>query len=236
MSKPLKWDHILALAESRNHTVNSLATEFRYVRSPLNFFCRTCRTHFQTTLVSYRGAKKTGCPGCKIRAISKARTGVLVSERTRQKIRQSNTGKPGSLLGKTGCLHPAWKGGTYDRTKGSSGVALGWRTAVKERFGSRCALSNSVVDLECHHLNAWHAYPDQRNDVLNGVVLCRGVHRAFHKHYGYKYVTQDLFLTYALTYFTVEWLYFWPGFCFGTVHCVETISILTRVLWVRFRD
>ena len=127
MSKKTNWKTILKLVQSRNHKIMSNEKNYTNVKSHLTFYCLDCETSFITTWASYKQASKSGCPTCKKNSISSFKTNCSVSPETKYKISQSNLGKPGSLLGKKGPEHPAWKGGTYDRLNGSSNDAYLWR-------------------------------------------------------------------------------------------------------------
>lgn len=131
MSKKTNWKTVLNLVENRKHKMISSKECYKNVKSRLVFFCFDCQTYFRTTWASYKQASKTGCPTCKKQRISDFQKNKLVSKETKQKISTANQGKQGSLLGKTGQKHPRWKGGTYDRLKGSSNDAYVWRKKIK---------------------------------------------------------------------------------------------------------
>ena len=51
-------------------------------------------------------------------------------------------------------------------------------------------------DLEAHHLNGYHWYIIGRNDVSNGVTLCKQCHKDFHSKYSLKLNTKEQFIQY----------------------------------------
>ncbi len=53
-----------------------------------------------------------------------------------------------------------------------------WRIAVYERDGFKCQCCDKVGGgLHAHHILSWHAYPDKRYDIDNGITLCVDCHR-----------------------------------------------------------
>lgn len=53
-------------------------------------------------------------------------------------------------------------------------------------------------NLNAHHLNSWHAYPEQRFELTNLVCLCTSCHSKFHKKFGFKYNTKEQFEEFKL--------------------------------------
>jgi len=39
--------------------------------------------------------------------------------------------------------------------------------------------------MEAHHIKSWDHYPKDRYNTNNGIVLCKGCHKKFHKKYKY---------------------------------------------------
>jgi predicted transcriptional regulator len=58
-----------------------------------------------------------------------------------------------------------------------------WKELVKAR-DKVCIVCGDEKHLECHHVYPFGLYPELRDDVNNGVVLCRWCHRRYHSHYG----------------------------------------------------
>jgi predicted transcriptional regulator len=58
-----------------------------------------------------------------------------------------------------------------------------WKEQVKDR-DNVCIVCGDEKHLECHHVYPFGLYPKLRDDVNNGVVLCRWCHRRYHSHYG----------------------------------------------------
>jgi len=58
---------------------------------------------------------------------------------------------------------------------------------VFQRDKYKCVICGSTKQLNAHHLNAWHWYPQGRFDPNNAVTLCghsTGCHKLFHKMFG----------------------------------------------------
>jgi hypothetical protein len=72
-----------------------------------------------------------------------------------------------------------------------------WRNAVFAKYDYRCAICNiRVRNLNAHHLDSFHAFPEKRFDIENGICLCNQHHKDFHKQYGRKNNTNVQFFEY----------------------------------------
>ena len=207
--KPTQRCIMIALAKSRNHRELSSHSDYRYTRSRLTFSTNVCTETWVTSWASLKAARVSGCPNCKRIRLSSVQLGKHVSLETRARIGNANRGKPGTPNNRLGSNHPAWKGGTNDRTKGSSDGAARWRKAVKVRYSGFCFLTGATENLECHHLDSWSDFPEQRGCETNGGLLSKSNHRHFHKRYGY-HVSTNHFVEYALIRWFVgtSWLAF----------------------------
>lgn len=205
MTQKIPFSKIVELTTSRNHEILNMEN-YQNVHSKIFFFCKNCKTKFETPLHSYKKAKKTGCPQCKKQLISAVQKNKKVSLETRFKIGKANIGKRGSLKGRTGKHHPRWKGGIYTRSKGSSTEAYLWRQAVMQVYSKKCCLTGALSNLECHHLNSWDLFPQKRNCIQNGVLIAKEVHKKFHQKYGYGKNTEKQFTEFCLTLFSLDWI------------------------------
>ena len=63
-----------------------------------------------------------------------------------------------------------------------------WSEKVKEKDGMKCAVCGKTDKLQAHHIKPAFLYPECKNDVNNGITLCRDCHQAQHNgHFeGYK--------------------------------------------------
>ncbi len=89
MSNKTNKEEVIALANSRNHQLQNPAnfeSIYKDGKSQLTFKCQTCGCIFETSLNSYKNAKKTGCPECKKLVIQKTHKGKTLSEETKAKI------------------------------------------------------------------------------------------------------------------------------------------------------
>jgi hypothetical protein len=197
MSKPLSFEHIQSIAESRNHKVISM-DGYTSVKSKIKFFCFTCNNHFVSSAASYKNSPKTGCPHCKKKTISQLHTNKFVSTETRKKLSKKATGRVGSLKGVYGKNHPAFKGTPSRDFNNPSTDYYIWRESVKKRCGRICFVTGSKKDLVIHHLYGWNAYPDLRYDITNGIVLTKHVHKKFHDLYGYGNNTKEQFIQFLI--------------------------------------
>jgi hypothetical protein len=68
-----------------------------------------------------------------------------------------------------------------------------WAKGVKEKGGFRCAVSGTLVS---HHLESYHAHPELRLVVDNGVCLCESCHKGFHRRFGFFNNTTEQFCQY----------------------------------------
>lgn len=104
------------------------------------------------------------------------------------------------LKSQVGELNPNYKPHLSDEDRIShryvlyGGSIARWRRKVYERDYWTCQVCHvKGGDIVAHHKNAWNAYPDERFDVDNGVVLCGKCHTDFHKSYGYGDNTEEQF-------------------------------------------
>jgi len=55
-----------------------------------------------------------------------------------------------------------------------------WSEKVKERDGWRCAVCGSTNRLQAHHIKPTFLYPECKNDIDNGITLCKECHQIHH--------------------------------------------------------
>lgn len=171
----------------------------------MKFKCLTCNTDFNTTVKSYKNAKKTGCPNCKKLIASKTHTNKIVSEKTRALIGQKAHQRPGSLLNVTGENHPRFKGGyARDQVNRSTKDYL-WLNGVKKLCKNTCVLTGTTTNLVCHHLEAWNSCPERRYDITNGVCINKVIHKEFHDLYHYGNNTEAQFAEFCQIKYNVDW-------------------------------
>lgn len=117
--------------------------------------------------------------------ISKGLQGRIVSENTRQKIREKNIGKP--HYNQRGENNPNWKGGHKDenlKIRASLEFTL-WRRSVFARDNFTCqkyGIKGGI--LHAHHINNFADFPELRLAIDNGITLSDKAHREFHKKFG----------------------------------------------------
>ena len=104
MSKRLTIEHFKELCNDRNHVLVSFGG-YTGVQSILSFKCNICGHEWTSTAASYKNSK-TGCWGCKKKAISKMTKTRVFTLAGRQKISVTtrsrpawNKGVPGSVPG-----------------------------------------------------------------------------------------------------------------------------------------
>lgn len=72
-----------------------------------------------------------------------------------------------------------------------------WRKQIFVRDNYRCKICEKQGgNLNAHHLNSYHAFPDERFKIDNGVTLCTKHHKEFHKQFGYRNNTKEQFEEY----------------------------------------
>ncbi|NBR26657.1 MAG: hypothetical protein EBU08_23355, partial [Micrococcales bacterium] len=102
-------------------------------------------------------------------------------------------GRKGSLKGRFGKNHPAYKGTPNRDFNNPSTDYYIWREAVKQKFNRTCVVTGKKSNLVTHHLDGWNAYPQRRYDITNGVLIHKEVHKLFHDLYGYGDNTEEQF-------------------------------------------
>lgn len=83
--------------------------------------------------------------------------------------------------------HHNWKGGiTPDHTKDrNSQQTIDWRKAVFSRDDFTCQKCKCRGGrLQSHHIEGFGSNKDKRFLLDNGITMCYGCHKAFHKKYG----------------------------------------------------
>lgn len=99
--------------------------------------------------------------------------GHIVTEETREKIRQSKIGKN----------NYNWKGGVtplYKKLRNSQKYK-NWRKLVFERDDYACQSCDATkAVLHPHHIKSWAKHPELRFKVCNGLTLCEGCHGKVH--------------------------------------------------------
>ena len=112
------------------------------------------------------------------KSASKTNKGKVWSIESRKKMSISRTGKP--VFANRGAHHHWWKGGiTPENTKIRMSFDLReWRRAVYKRDNFTCQfcfLRGGV--LHAHHQKPFVRFLKDRDNVANGVTLCRSCHR-----------------------------------------------------------
>lgn len=179
------------------------------MHSLISVHCHICNKDFETTVQSYKNAKKTGCPHCKKEVCSKTHKNKIVSEQTRCKIGLKASKRPGSLKGCFGAKHPRYKHGNARNLKYSSYLDYLWKNAVRKRCKHKCVITfegwKEAERFACHHLNSYDIHDDQRYLVENGVYLKREIHKKFHDNYGYGNNTEAQFVEFCMRFYNIDW-------------------------------
>jgi len=68
-----------------------------------------------------------------------------------------------------------------------------WLGKILKRDNYTCQACGSNKHLCVHHINCWQDFVDQRVDINNGIVLCKKHHKLFHKMFGLKHTTRNMF-------------------------------------------
>lgn len=101
---------------------------------------------------------------------------------------------------KLGPNNPNWKGGISKRqqTEGKT-----WRRKVYKRDNWTCQICQARskrgkhVDLNAHHLDAFHWNTEKRDQLNNGITLCVDCHYEFHFKYGNQNNTKNEFIKFC---------------------------------------
>lgn len=174
--------------------------------------CNTCRPKFVGNKI--KGRKDTD-EVRKKKSIS--RLGYKMSNSTKEKLRQINTGKSPSQetrdkLSKAGKGRVMSEESRIKISAGHRGIDVkdfdgfvtpknkrdrdllfknGISKQVCERANYCCNICDSKLTVVAHHLEAFATHPELRFDLDNMVCLCVPHHEQFHKKYGYKNNTKE---------------------------------------------
>ncbi len=103
---------------------------------------------------------------------------------------------------RVGANHPSFKPYLTDEDRQQRRFIEGykeWALEVKVQSHFLCSICGQSPSgkLTSHHLASYHANPDLRLDVKNGVCLCQYHHSKFHRLYGYLHNTPLEFACFA---------------------------------------
>jgi len=121
----------------------------------------------------------------RLEKLKNAMTGKKHSEETKKKMSEHNWAK-----NHTGKLHPCYNSNlTFEdrylgRNRNVQPENYQWKKKVKERDNHICQKCGSKENLCVHHLNNYKSFENERYDIKNGITLCVGCHKEFHKRYG----------------------------------------------------
>lgn len=117
--------------------------------------------------------------------------GKHASEETRRKLSISHIGIQAKEK------HPNWNSTltNEERLFGKHreilpGYSL-WLKTVHSK--GKCEICNDTKNLRAHHLNCWEDFSNERTDVNNGACLCDKHHKEFHKLFGHRHTTKEMF-------------------------------------------
>jgi hypothetical protein len=128
-----------------------------------------------------------------------------VSAETRILIAEKAKGRPGSLAGITGKKHPRYKKRVSRDLKNPSNADYVWKNSIRKLFKYKCALTGVKTNLVSHHINGYNAFPDQRYDLQNGVLISKNIHKEFHDIYKYGDNTQAQWEEFCLQQYNIDW-------------------------------
>jgi hypothetical protein len=120
MSKRLTVEHFKKLCTERNHVLVSF-DGYTGVKSTLSFKCNTCGHEWTSTAHSYKNSK-TGCWGCKKKAISDFTQTRVFTEEGRKKLSLLRLGKP------------AWNRGVKGSVPGGGSKESTWVPTPEQRL------------------------------------------------------------------------------------------------------
>lgn len=75
-----------------------------------------------------------------------------------------------------------------------------WKTACLRRDGFKCQITGKNNNLVVHHLDGYDWCKDKRSLKENGITITNNIHCLFHKKYGYKNCTKEMFTEFAKLY------------------------------------
>lgn len=130
---------------------------------------------------------------------NKNRVGKPFTQESRNKISESLLGnipwnKGGKCPQTSGINNGNWKGGltklNYNLRVQSEYIL--WRKSIFIRDNFTCqTCKQSGGKLVAHHINNFADFPELRLAIDNGVTLCKGCHKRFHKEFGKRNNTKE---------------------------------------------
>lgn len=90
--------------------------------------------------------------------------------------------------------HPRWRSNLTEDERANIRVDQPeWSKTILSREDYRCVKCNDNSYLHAHHLFGFAQVKERRNDLSNGVALCKVCHKDFHKKYGVTSFTRQDF-------------------------------------------
>jgi hypothetical protein len=120
MSKRLTKNHFEELCESRNHVLLSFE-DYTGIKSKLAFRCNNCGHEWSSSAHSYK-ISKTGCWGCKKKAISEMTKTRVFTLEGRKRLSDQKLGKP------------SWNKGIKGSVPGGGSKNSTWKPTVEQRL------------------------------------------------------------------------------------------------------
>lgn len=140
-----------------------LSKTYKNGKERLDYIC-VCGENSVITFTSFNAGHR--CEGCRVVKISGKNSPHYRHELTEEE----------RLVGRNSWELRKWRKEVFLRDKYTC-------VTCKKRGGG----------MNAHHLYAYHAFPEKRTDINNGVTLCVGCHEKFHVELGYKNNTKEQF-------------------------------------------
>jgi hypothetical protein len=140
-------------------------------KSELTIYCPTHDFSIETTFEKYRRAKLS-CPICSKESKSNALIDRVFSDETIEKMRKSALARP-------------LRGGRSDYWRRNADYRA-FESNVWKYYNGQCAITGETIDLNVHHLYGAKDYEYFQYIDLNGILISKTLHVAFHNRFGYR--------------------------------------------------
>ena len=212
-------DLLYDMHHNKKMTMVQIAEEIGCARKPLYFLTKKygveTRSHSESKILAWKGYSEEKRKAVYAKAHEKTREiaqngehhfqtrWIEMPEKAKEQARKNalkmcKNRKRNGMTGKTGSNHPNWNGKMSKEKRikfRKSTEHYAWIKEVYEKDNYICKVCgfNKGGNLNAHHLYSYTDYEEYRNDVNNGITLCRPCHIAFHKQYGYGKNTKEQF-------------------------------------------
>ena len=204
-NKPFTLERVKIKLKEINPNIIIINGEVKNRNSILDCKCSICGNEWKSSVFNLI-SNKCGCPECKREKLTKINTKDKINMECYYcgetiSVRPSSVHESGRRFCSKECElkwrksyyskenNPNWNDNLTEEERLDAREYpeyYEWRKGVYERDNYTCQhCGERGGKLNAHHLNGYDWDKEHRTDINNGITLCDGCHKEFHKQYGY---------------------------------------------------